>query len=78
MFIELEFCGMTKVMEVPEQILEHVELDWVPPLILPLIELNEGIKSETVGQVRLIFETFHNRNEHNYLVYHLTKINKIG
>jgi len=78
MFIELHFVGMTRTMEVPEQIAGQVEIDWIPSTVFPLVELSDGKKSETASKLRLIFKTAGFRNEHGYLTYSLTNIDKIG
>ena len=78
MFIELNFCGMKRTMEVPEQIEGHLEIDWIPATVLPLVELSDGKKSETASKLRLIFRASGFRNEHGYLEYSLTNIDKIG
>ncbi len=77
MIIQLEFCGMTREMEVPEQVSGLVDIDWIPGTLLPLFEISNGKKSEIVERVRLIFKYGGNQTEQGYMIYNLSNIDKI-
>jgi len=77
MIIQLEFCGLTKLMEVPEQISGLIDIDWIPGTLLPLFEMSDGKKSEIVERVRLIFKYSGSQTEQGYMIYNLTNIDKI-
>ena len=78
MIIQLEFCGLTKTMEVPEQVAGLVEIDWIPATLLPLFEISDGVKSELVEKIRLIFTYGGIQNNQGYMIYNLTHIDKIN
>lgn len=77
MFIQLEFCGLTKIMEVPEQIAGHLEIDWIPSTIVPIFEMSTGAKPESVIKTRLVFTYKNSQTKQGYMIYNLTHIDKI-